>query len=235
VPRARSLAAPGIPATFHLIRHGEVALSEGDRVYGDLEMPLSPRGVEQLEAVGRELSGERLAAIFCSDLTRARIGAESIARHQATEVPVVVERNLREIFRGRWRNLTWGEIEKTWPGGARRFVEEPGSYADHEGETLTDVDRRAEAAWGRIVAAAEGVKGNAAPPVIAVVSHSWVLRCLVARALTGPLTAAMGLPMETGSIQTLDWTGSRWSLRCFNRRAADRTPLPGSTPPAPTG
>jgi broad specificity phosphatase PhoE len=214
------LALPSKPTVLHLIRHGEVAGNERDRVYGDMEMDLSPRGVAQLEAMGEELAREPLRAVFASDLERARIGAAAIARPHGLEPRI--DRDLREIFRGAWRGLTWGEIEARWPGGPQRFLREPATYRDNDGETLADVDRRAVRAFERIVAIADG-------GVAAVVSHSWIVRSLIARVLDAPLESAMGLPVDTGSLQTIACDGAAWRLRCFNRRPHGRTPL--ASPP----
>ena len=220
------LPQPRGSTVIHLVRHGEVAQNEGERVYGDMEMPLSERGLAQLEEVAAELAHEPIRAVFTSDLERARIGGASIARPHRLEI--AVDPNLREIYRGLWRGLTWSEIERRWPGGPQRFLKEPATYRDHDGETLADVDRRAAAAFERIVAIADG-------GVVAVVSHSWIVRTLIARVLDAPLEAAMNLPVETGSIQTIVSSGGAWRLLCFNCGPASRRHSRSPTPQSPTG
>ena len=204
------LARPRTAMRVHLVRHGEVRHEGPERIYGDLEMPLSERGIAQLEAVARVLSNEPLAAVYASDLERARIGAESIARPHGL-VPRV-DPALREIYRGKWRLLTWDEVETRFPGGARRFVLEPETYRDHEGETIADVDERARAAFARIVEANDG-------KTVAVVSHSWVLRSLLARAFGASIARVMSLPVETGAIATLEGDSRGWQVTAMNRRA----------------
>lgn len=210
-----SLLHPSKPTKIHLIRHGEVSLPDGERVYGDLEMPLSPRGYEQLEAVAREFASDPLEAIYASNLERAQIGARSVAKPHGRAVRILP--GLREIYRGDWRGLSWSEIESRWPGGPERFVRKPATYRDHHGETLADVDRRAAIAFARIVDESSGASA-------AVVSHSWIIRCLLARALGAPLEAAMSVPIDTGSIQTLVGDSGGWRIACVNRRPTDRMP-----------
>lgn len=196
---------------MHLVRHGEVAVEGPERVYGDLEMPLSPRGVAQLEAVGEALAAAPLRAVFASALGRARIGAEAIARRHG--LSVAVDEDLREISRGRWAGLTWDEVEARWPGGPAGFLADPAAYRAEGGETVGDVDRRALAAFARIVRAHDGAS-------VAVVSHSWVLRCLLARALGAPIAGVLRVPVECGAIATLEGDARGWTVAAVNRRGS---------------
>jgi broad specificity phosphatase PhoE len=206
----RSLPAAVAPMTVHLVRHGEIQLEGGlERVYGDLEMPLSERGIAQLEATAKTLSAEPLSAVYASDLERARIGAEAIARPHG--LAVRVDSRLREIYRGEWRGLTWEEIDERWPGGPARFLADPGGYRGHEGETVADVDRRAAEAFERIVAERAGES-------VAVVSHSWVIRALLARALGMPLEGVIRLDAECGAIATIAGDARGWRVKTLNLR-----------------
>ncbi|MBL8694882.1 MAG: histidine phosphatase family protein [Planctomycetes bacterium] len=188
---------PVRPLTLYLIRHGEVALDGPERVYGDMEMPLSPLGIEQLEAVGRRLADIPLDLVASSDLERAKIGAESIARWQVSAPRRVVDPGFREIFRGQWRGLTWPEIEARWPGGAQEFLEKPAEYRGHDGETVADVGSRAVQALGRLWAKVP--TGGS----VAVVAHSWTIRALLTAALDLPWNAVMQLPVDHAGVAVL--------------------------------
>ena len=184
-----------------------------ERVYGDLEMPLSRKGVAQLESVGEALAREPIAAVYASPLERARIGARAIARHHGLEPRI--DPDLREIARGRWAGLTWEEVEAGWPGGPAGFLADPAGYRAHDGETLADVDRRAMAALGRILREHAGT-------TVAIVSHSWIVRCILARAIGGAIERALNLPVECGAIATLNGGSSGWTVASVNRRGAVR-------------
>jgi broad specificity phosphatase PhoE len=227
------LPIPAAPVRIHLLRHGEVALDGPERVYGDMEMPLSARGVEQLEIAGRFFSEVQLDAVFASDIQRAVTGAQSIAKYQRG-IGVQIDTGLREIFRGDWRGLTWEEIEQRWPGGAARFVTESESYRGHRGETLADVSRRAAGALDRILR-------NSQWREVAIVSHSWVVRVLVAHALGLPAAAALSIHGDPGKYSTIEGNPQHgWRVICINATpvaaAPDRQmPPPTATTPLPTG
>ncbi|MFN0208037.1 MAG: histidine phosphatase family protein [Planctomycetota bacterium] len=202
------LPKPSVPITIHLIRHGEVLLDGPERVYGDLEMPLSRRGIQQLEALGEYLSNVRLDAVYSSDIERAKIGAASIIKFQPAplieaSLSLQIDRGFREIFRGDWRGLTWAEIETRWPGGAARFVNESETYRDHNGETLRDVSVRAVAALERILHNSYLSQGGANEKNVAIVAHSWVVRVIVAHALGMPAAGALQIHADPGKVSTI--------------------------------
>lgn len=224
----QSLPIATRPTTLHWVRHGEVELDGVERVYGDMEMPLSRKGILQLEAVAEEFTKTKLTAVYASNLSRAVIGAGAIAKLQ--KLTVVEEPLLREIYRGAWRGLTWAEVEAKFPGGARRFVTEPCDYRDHRGETLADVERRAVEAWRKIVASNDG--GD-----VAIVSHSWVVRTVMASVLGMGAAGALNVQADTASISTICSDGARWKIVHINVRVpmGDRRPRANDNVPAPTG
>lgn len=211
----QSLPIPQSPATVHWIRHGEVQLDGPERVYGDMEMPLSERGIAQLEAVAAEISkSDRLTAVYSSNLERAVIGARSILKLQKDSLQKnepVQEPLFREIFRGEWRGLTWAEVDAQFPGGARRFVTEPLTYRDHRGETLADVERRALAGLARVIRENDG--GN-----IAIVAHSWIVRTVLARVVGLDAAGALNVHADTGSWSTIRGDRAGWRAICINRK-----------------
>ena len=64
------------PTTVYLFRHGEVMLAETRRFIGHLDVPLSPHGEAQCVAQSVHLRDVPLAALFSSDLARARRSGE---------------------------------------------------------------------------------------------------------------------------------------------------------------
>lgn len=215
------LPTPNAPITLHLIRHGEVLLDGPELVYGDLEMPLSRRGIEQLEDMGKYLSNIRFDAVYSSDIERAKIGAASIVKFQQqlsvqTGLSVQIDRGFREIFRGDWRGLTWAKIETRWPGGAARFVHESETYRDHNGETLRDVSIRVVAAVDRIL---QQFPQKAGERNVAIVAHSWVVRVLVAHTLGLPASGALRIHADPGTVSIIAGDPEKgWSVICINQR-----------------
>ncbi len=65
--------------TIFLIRHGATELSKEDRFAGAIDVPLSEAGREQARKLGIRLAGEKIAAVYCSDMHRAIHTAEAVA------------------------------------------------------------------------------------------------------------------------------------------------------------
>jgi 2,3-bisphosphoglycerate-dependent phosphoglycerate mutase len=67
----------------YLFRHGEPVLAETRRFIGHLDVPLSPRGEAQCVAQSARLRDVPLAALYSSDLERARRSGELLGAPSA--------------------------------------------------------------------------------------------------------------------------------------------------------
>src|SRR5471032_233005 len=88
-----------IKASFvTLIRHGETTWNADHRVQGQLESPLSARGLRQAEALAASLAAslqdEPFDALYASDLARARDTARKIAELSGAQLQL--DERLRE-------------------------------------------------------------------------------------------------------------------------------------------
>ena len=102
--------------TLLLVRHGETDWNAARRWQGHADVPLNERGREQASTLAEELAADPVAAIYASDLSRARETAEIVGTRLG--IPVVLDADLREIDVGTREGLTWPETrERTdWDG-----------------------------------------------------------------------------------------------------------------------
>jgi broad specificity phosphatase PhoE len=131
-----------------LVRHGETDWNRERRFQGHADQPLNDTGREQARLLARTLDGERIDAVYTSDLARARETAEILAAGLDREV--VALRELREIDVGEWQGLTWPEIENRFPEGVATWRER--GYGWEEGETYEQLGQRVVDALTRIAA-----------------------------------------------------------------------------------
>ena len=96
-----------------LVRHGETDWNAGKRIQGQIDIPLSTLGHAQARATGNALQNEGFAAIYTSDLTRARQTAEATA-HLA-KIPLQLDQGFRERHYGVFQGLTYTECEARYP------------------------------------------------------------------------------------------------------------------------
>lgn len=196
-------------ALIYLFRHGEVVQSDGRRFIGHLDVPLSPRGEAQCRAQAARLGAAGLAAVFTSDLSRARRSGEIIgAPHGLT--PTVVPA-LREMDMGRWDGLTAEEIERQEPTAFARWMARIGEFPFPDGESLGDVLHRAWPAFESIVASHAGRS-------VAVVAHGGTNRALLCRMLGVPLDRILAFGQDYAALNVLEWNDGRWRLQRLNER-----------------
>ena len=134
-------------ATLLLVRHGETDWNAEGRLQGHTDRPLNDTGRRQARALADRLAGDGVAAVYASDLSRARETAEIVAERLG--LPVGVDPDLRERDWGNWEGLT---------GAERDLVEQVGEAQDAHGErVLRAIHRIAERHPGeRIVVVTHG-------------------------------------------------------------------------------
>ena len=194
-----------------IVRHGETA-SNAARVVQTPETPLSDRGMAQAQRLSRRLAELGVARILSSDLTRATMTAEPIAR--ATELaietdPVLQERNFGDI-----RGTPYAEL------GVDLFADD---YRPPGGEDWQVFHARVDRAWARVQEALPGTDGN-----LAVITHGLVCRSLL-RHLQLQDELAASVQWHNTSLTIVDATPP-WSVRLVNCRdhLSDLEPDPSS-------
>jgi len=96
--------------TLLLVRHGETDWNADGRLQGHTDRPLSDFGRRQAQRLADELDGERLEAIYSSDLSRARETAEVVGERLGLSVEL--DPDLREKDWGNWEGLTAVERDR---------------------------------------------------------------------------------------------------------------------------
>jgi len=149
------------------VRHGETDWNRDQRFQGHADPPLNDTGRAQARALADELAGERIDAIYTSDLARARETAELIAERAG--VPFVLEPQLREVDVGEWQGLTRTEIEERFPDGMRSWHER--GHGWERGETYEQLAERVLEALERIVSRHPGER-------VVLVGHGGTIRAI---------------------------------------------------------
>lgn len=124
-----------------LVRHGITQYNIDRRYMGQTDAPLTELGERQAVAVGNYLAQEKVDVILSSDLQRARNTARAIAQHH--NLPVLEDRDLREISMGEWEGLSVPQIQAR-DSAAWTFVRsDPANHAPPGGENFSQLRDRA--------------------------------------------------------------------------------------------
>jgi probable phosphoglycerate mutase len=186
-----------------LIRHGETVWNREARWQGHLDSDLTPAGLQQAQAIAGRLARVDFAALYSSDLGRAKRTAEHIS--VATGRPVLTEPGLRERALGVFQGLTLGEIRERFPQEFGRFQQRDPDHVIPEGESLRGKHERAVACLERIARVHAGAS-------VIIVTHGGVLDSAFRLALGLPLSHLRRWVLYNGSLNTFLHDNGDWSL-----------------------
>ena len=194
---------------IYLLRHGEVVLAETRRFIGHLDVPLSPLGERQSAAQAARLAPVKLAALYTSDLARARRTGEIVGSPHGLILSVVPA--LREMAMGRWEGLTAAAIQRDEPAKFAEWMANVGEFPFPDGESVPDLEARA---WPAFDAIARAHAGQA----IAIVAHGGTNRALLCRALGLPRGRLLSMGQDYGALTVLERLDAAWRLLHLNER-----------------
>jgi probable phosphoglycerate mutase len=159
-----------------LARHGETLWNVEGRYQGQSrDIPLSPAGQAQAEALGRRLAGVPVARAVASPLLRTLQTARLALGDQAgllTEDP-----RLMEFSYGHWEGRLAEEVRAADAATLRAWVTAPHRTRPPGGETFQEVTARA---WAALEDACQGLGPE---DLVLLVSHDGVNRALLCRIL----------------------------------------------------
>jgi len=186
--------APG--CRIYLIRHGETANAGRVCFNGHFDVGLSPRGARQLEELGEAFRGVPLAAVYSSDLERARLSAAPIARpHGLSPIPCP---ELRELSFGVWEGLSLEEVERLYPGQLEKRLSDIENFSVSGGETFEQLRARVTPKFEDIVA--RHARGN-----LAIVAHGGVNRVILAHLLGIPAKHLFRIQQDFGGVNIIQY------------------------------
>lgn len=196
-----------------VVRHGESTWNAGGLYQGQSDVPLSPIGVLQASYLAERLTGQSFAAVYSSDLTRARHTAELVAERLAGRPPVQPDIGLREIDVGELSGMSLQQIGSQYPDYLSALQADPWATRRPGGESMADLYSRASQAILRLVPGHLGER-------ILLFTHGGVVRVAVGLALGGvPQNAWARLSVANTAITRVLLDSQRGTLLCFNDAA----------------
>lgn len=192
-----------------LWRHGETDYNAALRMQGQLDSQLTAKGRGQARRAARVLATVQPDVLITSDLSRAADTAAVLAAR--TQLPLQVDKRLRETHLGQWQGMTHEEVEAIWPGGIRIWRGNS-ECAPPGGETRVEVARRA----AQVVEELDN--GD----------HGTAVLCTHGGLIAGLTPLLLGLPVSGwpvfGGVSNCQWTvlfrrGPCWRLESYNTAA----------------
>ncbi len=161
---------------LYIVRHGETEWNVQKKFQGQLDSPLTEKGIQKIRGTAEELKNIDFKRVYSSRLGRAVKTAQIImdtncsekGRKECGKLESIPE--LNEIHFGEWQGLSFDEIFKRYPEEAWNYFHNVKDYCAENirGEELDKGLERFLAGLGKIV------KGTAAGNVL-IVTHGTVL------------------------------------------------------------
>jgi probable phosphoglycerate mutase len=159
---------------LYLVRHGETDENKNQIFQGQHGTALNEAGRAQASRLAARFARERFAALYSSDLPRARETADILGA--ALGLPPALDADLREIFLGTWQGLSFAQIAAQFPDEWKAWREGAPDLRRGGGETYAELAVRITRAIGRIADAHAG--GTAL-----IVSHGAALKTFAGEVL----------------------------------------------------
>lgn len=181
--------------TLLLVRHGESEGNAARMFTGHSASPLTPRGVEQAEALADALAAPAPTVVYASDLPRAIATATPLATRAG--LPVVSDHRLRERDMGSFVGVRFDVLEAEQPEAWRALLSRDPVFTPPGGESHQQCAARMSAAIDDILA-------RHATGTIVVVSHGVAIHHAL-RHLLGASGEGLILASENCGVHRLEW------------------------------
>ena len=193
--------------TIFFIRHGQTEWNKTLRYQGHSDIELTAEGLHQAELVANRLAKEPFSAIYSSDLVRARVTADTIAKKHG--LPVTVTPDFREVMFGAWEGLRYNQIYDGWPTAMDDFFQKPGQVKIPDGETFHAVKQRTDKALAEIRSKHDG-------QCVAVVTHGGAIRTMLCSALGISLDLLWCFRQDNTAVNIVEYEEKYNILRLIN-------------------
>ena len=183
-----------------LIRHGESEANNKGFFAGQYDAPLMPKGVEQAEKTAKyAVEKYHPVKIYASDLKRAYDTAIPVSK--LIDADIITDQRIREIYAGKWQQMPFDDLEKTYPDDYRVWLNDIGNACCSGGESVKELSERVMAALTDIAKENDG-------ETVAVATHATPIRAAQTVIQHGDIGYMKNVPwVSNGSVTVLEYNG----------------------------
>lgn len=124
----------------YLVRHAEAEGNVYRRCHGQYDSLLTPRAYKQLPYLAARFIDLPIAAVYASDLFRARTTGKAVADKKGLSVQT--EAAFREVNMGDWEDLTMTEVAMAQPDAFLLWATKPWQATPPNGENIIEAGER---------------------------------------------------------------------------------------------
>ena len=174
---------------LYVIRHTRVGIAPGI-CYGQTDVALADSFEVERDEVRNKLPQSQAFRVYSSPLSRCRRLAESLGSDE-----IRFDVRLLELNFGDWEMQKWDEIGL---GALNAWSEDAAFTRCPNGESFLDQYHRTVAFWNELMAAPDD------RPAL-IITHSGVIRALIAHLLDMPLAKSLQLGVDFGGMTKISF------------------------------
>jgi broad specificity phosphatase PhoE len=186
-----------------LIRHGQSKANLDGRFVGHIDAPLSDLGQKQAEASAKYVAENyKVDAVYASDLKRAYYTGKAVADLIGKEV--IKEKNLREIYAGKWEGEKFDELLLKFPKSYGLWLENIGKSIPEDGESVEELQNRIVSAVKKIAKENDG-------KTVVIATHATPIRVFETFAKGKTLDEMQDIPwVSNASVSVVNFNGEKF-------------------------
>lgn len=194
---------------FFLIRHAQAEGNSYRMMQGHWDGDITDLGRQQVRALEQRFEGQRVDAVYTSDLHRAVLTAEALTNPRP-ELPLQLCPELRELDIGPLQACFFGDLLRDIPEEMNAFLYDSAGWHHDGAETFLQAGERG---LRRLTEIAEQNAGK----TVAVVSHGITIRSMLSRITGIPLSDSERLPIcGNTAVTKLSYDSGSFSVEYFN-------------------
>ncbi|WP_211748674.1 histidine phosphatase family protein [Paenibacillus sp. Marseille-Q4541] len=186
--------------TFYLVRHGETIFNVQERMQGFSDSPLTEKGIEVAENLGRGLKDIPFMAAYTSTSERAVDTANLILKGR--NIPLSYDKAIKEINFGTYEGEFTKDIFKKHPD----ILSNPNVFKPVGGESTAEVIDRMKDALARYAEENKNKEGN-----VLVVSHGAAILYLALALDPNSFDMSKG-GLPNSSVTTIQWKDGKFKV-----------------------
>lgn len=181
-----------------LLRHGESQYSHTLR--GHLDDELTEKGWQQMQSTIEQVANQSWDVIISSTLKRCACFAKKLAK--TTQLPLLLNHDLKEMYFGEWEGISTQQIYETSPELLANFWQKPSQYCPPRAETLMQFQTRVLKGFQELLVEMQNQNWQHG----LVVTHGGVIKLLACLAKQQPLDDLLKMPAELGKLYSFEFS-----------------------------
>lgn len=181
---------------LYLVRHGESEWNKLKKIQGQIDIPLTEKGIEQAKLIGKRLINEGIEKIYTSDLKRAYDTASIIGK--MLNIDVIPLKELREINFGIWEGLTTDIIKSKFSKERELWLKNPEMLKVEGAESILELQLRAMNEINKIIS-------NNNIDNVLIVSHSATLKTIILGLLNMDISHFKNMTLNNVSLSIIEF------------------------------